>query len=1579
MTKEKNAVVSKLMHKCKDKKLKEFTQNLYREAPEYELETISLDHLFKAAESTFKIFKSKTGKAPKVNIFISDKDTDIAVIEITSTDIPFLIDSVSNELKSQQCEIHLIVHPILHTKRDNAGHFISFDPAGEKESVMQFHISNLYDEDYYGKLKTKLLNILECIGFAVEDWRKMTAKMLESIDYIKGAQALQSNELKDETIAFLEWLINNHMVFLGTIEYKIDGNKLIPIESTRLGVTRSKLHNINKMQLDEQYTTSDPIFIRKWDERSVVHRISHMDLIVIKKYDNKGKCIGAYMVFGLFTSTVYYQSVRNIPLMRKKIASVIERYGYPQTSHNCKELITAMESFPRGELLKMSQDELYETSTAIVSLSLIPRVKVFIRKDQTGKFISCIIFIPERRFSTEARRVIEEIVCKHLQGTISKRYVQVGESALVRMQLILRTEPETIYKVDIPKLEQEILKAISVWSDDLFAALTAKYPKKEALLKFNKYQNAFDIKYRSIFEGSKSIHDIKLIEEALDGNKVCFDLYMSRSGSGQEGGKDLTQLKIYSPYQELPLSSTLPVIENMGLFAQDVYTYSAQLGNGERKTVFIHHFRLHARIEILEQHDSLRHNLQAAFEKVWNHETDDDRYNSLIIAANISWREVVVLRAIVKYLKLTEYPYSFEYSLEILQQHSPALRMLVDLFNLKFDPKVKRNAKAVDKKIADIKAYVQNVKSVGEDRVLSSYLGIIMAMKRTNYFQFDENGHHKNYLSFKIASSEVLDLPKPRPYAEIYVYSTRVEAVHLRGGKVARGGIRWSDRKEDFRTEVLGLMKAQMTKISVIVPVGSKGGFIVKKVSPADGRDEYLNEGVQCYQTFLSGLLDITDDIINNKVVPPKHVVRYDEDDPYLVVAADKGTATFSDYANQISAKYNFWLDDAFASGGSAGYDHKKMGITAKGGWISVKRHFEEMGIDIDKQTFTCIGIGDMAGDVFGNGMLLSDNMKLIAAFNHAHIFLDPNPDTQASFKERVRLFNKPRSQWTDYDEKLISKGGGIYDRKAKTIQLSQEVKRMLGVDDSSLSPDNLIHALLKAPVDLLWNGGIGTYVKSSTESNDRIGDKSNDALRVNGCELKCKLIGEGGNLGMTQLGRIEYARSGGRLNTDFIDNSAGVDCSDHEVNLKIATSDMIRSGKLKRKDRDKLLTHMTSEVAQLVLMDNYKQTQIITIENQSKYDRTNLHAWFIRYLESKGELERKIEYLPPQDELSRLLAEKSRLSRPEVAVILAYAKNSATNMLTKHDISKEKFMNTYLEKYFPAEFQKKYPKLIEAHKLKNEILATVLVNDFINTMGCTYFHQLHDDLGASAMDIISAYAVVKEVFNIDEHWKKVEKLSSQVPISMKLALFNEIQQLIERNILWLLNQQGQMKNLDVIAHQYVNGIAVLRKKINQIATPVMQEEFKNSMALYAASKEALVCADEILSLKMLTPAFDIISTAKNINKDITSVATVFFQIGERLSLTWLLAQAKSFVARQYFQIVALRSLITEMHEIHTQLTRNQVMAARDRKSVLESCTGTKMDKYVSFIDDLKAGDTTDAFISKLTIAVKKVRVFLSC
>jgi glutamate dehydrogenase len=1575
MNEWKNAVISKLIAKTKDKQLKDFIAKLYYDLPEYELETVNIEHLLKATLSTYKTFKTYKNNEPKVNIFIDNKESDIAVVEVLCSDMPFLLDSLTNELKQLHCEIHLIVHSSLIVKRDKNGHFQNFHLEGNKEMLMQFHISNLYDEAWYDKLKTRISDILTAISFAVQDWRSMIGRMEKDIESIKAEPSLKHYKLRDESAAFLEWLVNNHMVFLGAIEYKAAGKKLLPVDTSRLGVARSNLHNIGQLPFDDYYHQMEPLLIRKWDERSVVHRTSHMDWIIIKKFDAKGKCIGASMFFGLFTSTVYYQSVRNIPLMRKKIESIIQRYGYPETSHNCKELITALESFPRGELLKMSIDELYETSTAIVSLSLIPRVKVFFRKDQAGNFVSCIVFIPEKRFSAETKDVVEGIICKYLHGSVSKRYVQVSDSGLVRMQLLLITESKNIKDFDTTLLEHNIIKAISVWSDELFTALHNKLLKKEALVMYTKYKDAFDVKYKSIFPGAKAVHDIKLIEEALELNKVRFDIYISKAATD---GEELTQLKIYSPHRELALSSTLPVVENMGLFAQDVFTYKVQINNGMHHEVYIHHFRLQTPMKAASGSEDMRQNMQTAFERVWAQDMEDDKYNSLIIAANISWREVILIRAIAKYLKQTDFPYSFEFTLETLLQHAGIVKKFVDYFTLKFAVNRKPDLKAVELLAGHLKTYIRSVKTVAEDRILNGFLNVLKAMKRTNFYQNNDKGEYKNYLSFKLASKEIPDLPKPKPYAEIFVYSSHFEAIHLRGGKVARGGLRWSDRKEDFRTEVLGLMKAQMTKNSVIVPVGSKGGFVLKKVSPNDGREEYMKEGIECYKTFLSGLLDITDNIVHNKVSPPKQVVRYDENDPYLVVAADKGTATFSDFANAVSAQYKFWLDDAFASGGSAGYDHKKMGITAKGGWISVKRHFEEMGVDIETQPFTCIGIGDMAGDVFGNGMILSDKIKLIAAFNHMHIFIDPNPDTQISYKERLRLFNKPRSQWSDYNTKLISKGGGIFDRKAKTIQISPEAKVALGIEENEMSPDQFIRQILLAPVDLLWNGGIGTYVKSALESNDKIGDKANDALRVDGKELRCKIIGEGGNLGMTQLGRIEYARKGGRLNTDFIDNSAGVDCSDHEVNLKIATADMLIEGKLKRKNRDALLTHMTDEVSKLVLMDNYKQTQILTLETQGRHNHTNSHAWLIKYLEAKGDLDRKIEYLPAQEDLIKIMAEQKRLTRPEVAVLLAYAKNSAFNMLMKHDLTKDELLNKFLFSYFPIEFQKKYPNLIATHKLKNEILGTVLVNDFINKLGCSYFHQLIEDLGVNPDDIIKAYVIVKEVYNIDEYWRKVEALSPQVPLAFKLDLFNEIQQLLERNILWLLNQV-EMKNIDNLSSVLSTGFLALKKKIKEIATHAMWEESKQNLAMYATSKDAYNCAQEIFALKMLAPAFDIVLIAKESKAEVVSVAKVFFQIGEKLSLIWLFSQAKGFVARQHFQTVALRSLISEMFDIHRQITINEIALKKHKKSVLEKCQGDKMIQYNNFIQDLKTGDTTDAFISKMTIAVKKVAAFLNC
>ncbi len=1561
--------IDKLADSAKNKEAQAFIKTLYLEVSQDDLSNVDQAHLLESAYSTFEIFKNRKDTEFKLNIFRSSIDADYATIEIVTADIPFLIDSLSNELKQQQCDIHLIAHPILFVERDKKGNFIKFNNSGNKETIIQFHISNWLDESKLNLLKTRLTKIMECIHYGVADWRNMLSSMSQSIEHLKDAGALRTNDMRDESIAFLEWLMDNHMVFLGSYDTKIVGNKVIPIKGSQLGIVKSDYYKTGEVEADTQYLNSDPIFIRKWDSRSVVHRTAHMDLIVVKKYDQSKKCVGAQHFLGLFTSSVYYQSVRQIPLMRKKIGQVIKRYGYPESSHNCKELVTAMESFPRGELLQMSVDELYDTATGIVSLTLVPRVKLFIRKDRIGKFTSCIIFIPERRFNAETRAIVENIVCRHLNGTVSKGYVYVGESSLTRLQLIIKTDFDNTSKIDTQRIEKDIMNAISVWSDQLSESLEKTFTRREAITLFNKYKDAFDVKYCSFFTGSQAVHDIKLIEKCLQSNKAEFDIYISTKG----GAQDYTQLKIYTPDKELPLSATLPVIENLGFYGIDEVTYPVTLHNsdGTPRKFFINHFRLNAKSLNINVNQELHDNIIIAMKKIWNNELDDDRFNSLIALLGITWREATMMRAYAKYLKQTDFPHTPDYALEALIANPEISKKLVRLFNKKFSLD-SNSQKEVDSLSNSILNDLTSIKSITEDKVLRSFLGVIMATKRTNFFQINEKGEPKDYISFKIASGEVVDLPKPKPYAEIFVYSPRFEAIHLRGGKVARGGLRWSDRKEDFRTEVLGLMKAQMTKNSVIVPVGSKGGFVLKKVSMADGRDAFMNEGVECYKTFLSGILDITDNIVNNKIVPPKNVIRIDGDDPYLVVAADKGTATFSDYANSVSEKYGFWLGDAFASGGSAGYDHKKMGITAKGGWISVERHFQALGKNIDNETFTSVGVGDMAGDVFGNGMLLSNNMQLIAAFNHAHIFIDPNPDTKKSYSERLRMFKLPRSQWTDYDQRLISKGGGIYDRKQKTINLSPEAKKALSVTETTFTPDALIKAILTAPVDLLWNGGIGTYVKSKNESNEKIGDKSNDSLRVNGEDLRCKIIGEGGNLGMTQLGRIEYAKSGGRLNTDFIDNSAGVDCSDHEVNIKIGLSDQLISGKMKRKDRDALLDRMTDEVGQLVLNDNFKQNLILTIEQLSKPVRIHGHAWLIKYLEGKGELNREIEYLPKNTELNTLVAEKSNLTRPEMSVILAYAKNSIYSMLCKHQFKIDKCLQKYLYNYFPKEFQQKQSKLIDQHKLKNEILATVLTNDFVNTLGCAFFHQVMEDKGIAPEKIIKAYVIVKEIYDIETIWKKIENLSNKAPIDIQISLFNHIQALIERNVLWVLNNVSNIDNVEQTISTFKDGAAKLIKNIKDFVTQSMINEYENNISVYQKNKEVFEIAKEVCKLRLSKTVLDVVFVSNNTKSKLEDAAKIFFKLGEGMHFTWLISQTRSFIPRQYFQSVALRALVSEIQEMQMKLTAEQLKSKKIQGSIYDNDNYVK---YNTFISDLKAsGEGSDTLVSMVTIAVNRVK-----
>jgi glutamate dehydrogenase len=1567
--------ISKITKPIKNKELIDFAEKLYSVVSYDDLKDFNCEHLLKCASRTIDVLKGKVTPKAKVEYFIDSKQEEYVVLQIVNADIPFLVDSISNELKTHQIDINLITHMMVTVSRDKHGKFISFADEGQNEYVIQIHIPNRFHEEYLENLKRRFKEILECVSYCVEDWLSMRLSMEKASRAFPSTGIKDRVELRNESIDFLEWLIANNFVFLGELTCTFDGKKVVEKSSSRLGLVRSNIYDVKDLPYVEELKNEDFVVIRKWDERSVVHRPASLDVIIVKKYDAKGKCVGANLFFGLFTSTVYYQSVRNIPLIRQKIDQVIYKYGYPESSHNCKELVTALEAFPRGEILQMNVDEVFDTATNIVSLMLIPRVRVILRKYPAGKFVSCIVFIPEKKFSTEVRIMIENIICKKLNVIVTKRYVQIAEGALTRLQLVLKLSKEIAITREMAEgIENDIILKISNWGDELYSALSKQYTKKEAATYHTKYLEAFDLRYKSVFSGSKAIHDIKFVENALAKQGVVFDIYVRNT----EIEDKYLHLKIYSPGKEQTLSSTLPIIENLGFEALDVEIYKIQANNDDKTSiVYLSHFRLVPKNKLAEISEEISEKAKVALDKVWNKTIDDDTFNSLIVTCGLDYHQANLIRAYVKYLRQTKYTLSQEYTVQVLLDNPKITKLLVQLFDANLNPNISaedsKNAKDIE---ANIKEALNDIKGINEDRAIRSLIDVVTATLRTNYYKMSDCSNPENYcISFKLRSSKIMDLPLPKPYAEVFVYSARFEAIHLRGGKIARGGLRWSDRPEDFRTEVLGLMKAQMTKNSVIVPVGSKGGFIIKRAQPSDG-DKFLAEGIACYKIFLSGLLDITDNIVSGKVVTPKDIVRLDGDDPYLVVAADKGTASFSDYANEVSRKYNFWLDDAFASGGSAGYDHKKMAITSRGAWISVVRHFADMGVDVNKQPITCVAIGDMSGDVFGNGMLMSKNIKLLAAFNHKHIFFDPNPDLEVSYKERKRLFDKPRSQWSDYNLKLISNGGGIFERTQKSIPLSNEIKAMLGINDNALSPDNLINAILKAEVDLLWNGGIGTYVKAKTEVNEYIGDKANDAIRIDGSELRAKVVGEGGNLGFTQLGRIEYDRAGGKINTDFIDNSGGVDCSDHEVNIKVALSEPVMSGKIKLQDRNKLLVEMTDEIADLVLTDNRKQTQVISLEQQSNFVKIRSHAWLINHLEKTGELDRELEFLPSNEDLDKMLKDGTCLSRPEISVLLAYAKNSALKLLNEITLSNEKYLYKYLFNYFPTKLVSKYKKYVEKHILASEIIETVLVNDFINMLGCTFFHQLIDETSAKAEDIIKAFVIVREVLDIDALWQYVENLDSSVPIAHKINFFNRIQSVLGRNITWLINVHINIDDVEKLIGFYKSGVSELRKSIDNLITIKMKEENKEDLKQFESNPKSHEAAAALIKLADLTTAFDIIYVAKAAKSKVEDAAKVYYTCSDLFYIRWLVAMSRAFVPRQYLQIVALRSLIADLYLVHMKMVY-QELGKPD--SFIPSCTLSTDKRYNKFyrfneyINELRAG-SIDSYVAKLSIAIKYIK-----
>ncbi|MDQ3617624.1 MAG: NAD-glutamate dehydrogenase [Pseudomonadota bacterium] len=1494
------------------------------------------------------------------------------VLQIANDDMPFLVDSVTMALAEQGIGVHVLGHPVVTFRRDKAGRLVGVGE-GTAESLMHLEIDRQAPEAM-PKIRQAVQAVLADVRAMVRDWSQMRGRMLEVAEDLGTRKLPVSDAGREEAQAFLRWAADDHFTLLGYREYKVvkqDGEAVLcAVEGSGLGLLRGQdTHKPRPLtSLAAHYMPQsgsvDALILTKTNARATVHRPGYMDYIGVLSFDAKGSPVREERFLGLYTSSAYNRRPWDIPIVRERYEFVMKESGLPANSHSGKALRHILESLPRDELFQSTGDELLRTTAGILGLQERVRSKLFLRRDRYGRFFSGLVYIPRDRFNTDVRLRIEAMLKRVLHGEHIDTTVVLGESPLAQLHMIVRPKPGSeAIQVDNAAIEAELAEIVRNWQDDLREQLVALHGEERGLALASRYGRALPAGYIENVSAKVAAFDVGHLAALSGPDDLGLSLFRAHQGTGG------LRFKFYRQQDDIPLSDALPMMENMGLRVITEHPYRLY---ADGMLLYIQDFEVETKADF--DVDALDENFEQAFAQIWRGNAENDGFNRLIISAGLSWRQVAMLRAYSKYLQQVGVPFSQAYVEETMARYPLLARLLVELFEARFDPRTGSESKAEIKAGMDqfrqqlralssgdeelhaalepvlaarsgkreqqveftrmaLLALLDRVSGLDEDRILRSYIGVIEATLRTSYFQSGAGGEHKGYVSYKFDSREVPDLPKPRPYREIFVYGPRVEGVHLRFGPVARGGLRWSDRREDFRTEVLGLVKAQMVKNTVIVPVGSKGGFICKKLPVGGDRDAVWAEGIACYKMFINGLLDITDNLVDGKVVHPRNVVRHDQDDPYLVVAADKGTATFSDIANGIAREHKYWLDDAFASGGSVGYDHKGMGITAKGAWESVKRHFRAMGRDSQKQDFTTVGIGDMSGDVFGNGMLLSRHIRLLAAFDHRHIFLDPNPDAAATFKERQRMFKLPRSSWEEYDKSLISKGGGVFPRSAKSIPLTPEVRAALGIEETitAMSPNQLMSAILKAPVDLLWNGGIGTYVKASSETHEDVGDRGNNALRVDGRELRCKVVGEGGNLGLTQLGRIEAGLHGVLLNTDFIDNSAGVDTSDHEVNIKILLNGEVQRKKLTLPARNKLLVEMTDEVAALVLTDNYRQNQAISLMERMSTTRLGSKQHFIRTLESQGLLDRQIEFLPSDAEIAERKARGQGLTRPELSVMLSYAKLVLFQQLVDSDVPEDPYLSKELVRYFPQPLQARYARSMEHHRLKREIIATAVTNSMVNRMGATFTLRMTEDTGRNPAEVAEAYTIAREALDARGLWAQIDALDGKVSESAQIDALQVIWHLMRSMSRWLLSRPGKMPEITVAMARFGDGLKVVREALPVAMSDIRREAYDSRVADWNAKGFPDSLVIQLAALPLLEFGCDIVEIAHTRKLPPVEVARAYFALGAALHLPWLYEQIEALQVDGRWQALARGALRDELGTQQRALV-NQILAGGGKK-----------------------------------------------
>ncbi|MBA4503018.1 NAD-glutamate dehydrogenase [Marinobacterium marinum] len=1559
-----------------------FAQSFFQVASAEDLDQHHPEDLLGPLLSSWEFVQQYDYTAPKVRLFNPDLEqhgwhSSHTVIQLLFPDMPFLVDSVRMALNQAQIGIHTIYNTVLLSARQDS-QLTGLGQGGEAESFIYLEVDLQSDAECLQQLRKLLSELHTLVAAAVSDYDAMRTRAAQLSEKLRSRNDDDATEAAD----FIDWLQDDNFTFLACdqlsfteeegkfVATRLDGQEL---GTQRLASKAERSRRFTELSDSERSAMQEqaPLQLAKYSRRSRIHRPAYMDLVVVKTFDSEGRVNGEHRFYGLYTLPVYSERLDRIPLLRLKLSRLIEASGFSRTGHSGKALVQILHELPRDEVCLSSDKELLHTTMGVFNLQERRRARLLMRPDRCGKFVTFLYYVPRDSFNTELRQQVQKVLAKALNTHEIDFTTYYSESILARVHFVAHIDPEAIAAFDFAAIEAEVVAISRSWNDDLHQTLIDECGEAQGSQLSNRFRFACPPAYRQHFSPAKAVFDLRHLDILSAEQPIGMSFYRVL-----EQSSDLLRFKLFQRDQPLVLSDVIPVLENLGMRVLGEHPYRLDAADGQ--TFWIHDFTLSYQHADSVELEEVRTIFQDAFAAIWAGQAENDAFNQLVIGAGLNWREVAMLRAYARYNQQLRFGFSQSYIAATLSRHLQVSRLLVALFRARFEPARQahdRNTAVSERLESSILDALDQIDNLNDDQILRRYLELMQATLRTNYFQPNADGSAKGCLSFKMSPRAIADIPQPRPMFEIFVYSPRVEGVHLRGGKVARGGLRWSDRLEDYRTEVLGLVKAQQVKNAVIVPVGAKGGFVAKQLSDKVGREEFQAEGVACYRLFISALLDVTDNLLGGEVVPPEAVVRHDEDDPYFVVAADKGTATFSDIANGIAAERGFWLGDAFASGGSVGYDHKGMGITARGAWESVKLHFRELGLDTQNEEFTVVGIGDMGGDVFGNGMLLSEHIRLVAAFNHQHIFIDPNPDAAASHAERNRLFNLPRSSWQDYSAELISAGGGVFSRNAKSITLSDEIRARFDIAAERLSPNELIRALLKSPVDLIWNGGIGTYVKASHETHADAGDKANDLLRVNGNELRCRVLGEGGNLGFTQPGRIEFCEQGGKANTDFIDNAGGVDCSDHEVNIKILLNEVVAEGDLTPKQRNKLLRDMTNGVAELVLQNNYDQALAISSAERHARQAPDEYIRLIRTLEQSGRLDRSLEFIRDDERLEELKARGLGLTRPELSVLISYSKAALKEQLIDSPLIEDEHLGRELLTAFPGQLLQRYPEQLMQHRLRREILATQLANELVNHVGITFVDQLGQSTGATAADIVRAWVIARDVFDTRSIWQQIHALDNQVSSELQQQMLASLSGLMRRATRWFLRQAEFNRPTAELIAQYGKGIRTLIDQLPQLLcdSPETRCGSAQKTLLQAGVDQAL--AARLAVVDNLDQLLGIVVVADQTGQSLDLVAELYFNLGQQLKLHHFAAALVRLPVETQWQALAIEGLKDVLTGSQLNICRSLMQAAAEPESGVLSAwqarNRSQLDRWLQLGQEAK-GSSPD--IALLTVAASELK-----